>query len=157
MNSAGAKFLTVCRIGIMKMVLRYMITASDLVNLAEDKIAKSQPTTGPQKQSRGIPKKRLSMSIKGLGFCVVLVAGVIIWASANRSVAGRNLRIWDFLAPNRLAVTGIMCNSQSRSALVRGKVVHEGDTVGKYKVVRISKDGVEFEKDGNIIMKRPGR
>ena len=135
-----------------------MITASDLVNLAEEMAAQSQARSDRQQERLSNPQKnRVSTSIKSIAFCAVLFVSVIIWASANKSVTGRHMRIWDFLTGNKLVVTGIVCNDQSRTALVRGRLVHEGDIIGKYKVAKIRKDRVDFEKDGEIIVRRPGR
>jgi hypothetical protein len=54
-------------------------------------------------------------------------------------------------------VTGIVYNRQNRSAIVRGRVVHEGDVVAGYKVVKIYKDKIEFEKNGKTIIKHLNR
>jgi hypothetical protein len=132
-----------------------MVSDSDL---AESKVVRSRAKSARSKKRIGGPKKRrVFFSIGSLGFWILLAVSVIVWATTYKSLTGRHLRILDFLTANKGMVTGIACNSNSRSAIVRGKVVREGDIIGEYKVVKIYKDRVEFEKDGEIVVKRPRR
>lgn len=47
-----------------------------------------------------------------------------------------------------MTVTGIVFSQHNPSAIVHGKIVRQNDTVNGVTVVSISKDSVEFEKDG---------
>jgi len=48
-------------------------------------------------------------------------------------------------------VTAISHDGQNPSAVVLGRLVHEGDTVAGYHVIEIGPDRVELTKDGNNI------
>lgn len=43
------------------------------------------------------------------------------------------------------------------TAIIGDSVVHEGDMLGKIKVVKINKDNVELEKDGQKFSLRVGQ
>ena len=49
--------------------------------------------------------------------------------------------------PTRGMLQGIVYSKQKPSALIEGKVVHEGDRLHKVKVTKINKDSVVFEKN----------
>ena len=57
------------------------------------------------------------------------------------------------MTDNKGIVTGIIYNAENPSAIVCGEVVHEGDIVGDYKVVRICREKVELNKKGKLIVK----
>jgi hypothetical protein len=128
-------------------------------DLAEGKVVKPKAGNVRSRKSPDSPKSKRSkfLSIRGLGFWIVLAVSLIIWITTYKSLTGRNLPFWDFLTANRGMVTGIAYTNQGRSAIVRGKVVREGDIVDGYKVIKIHRDRVEFEKDGEIVVKRPRR
>lgn len=132
-----------------------MVSGSDL---AESKVVQSRkkPVRVKEKRIRSTGK-RFSVSVRGLGFWFLLVVVVVIWGSMYKSVTGKKLPIWYYLTANKSMVTGIAYNSQNRTAIVRGRVVHEGDVVAGYKVVKIYKDKVEFEKNGETIIKHLNR
>jgi hypothetical protein len=133
------------------MVLRYMVSGSDL---ADSKVVQSRKKPIRVKEKRvSSTTKNFSVPVRGLGFWFLLVVILAIWGSTYKSVTGRSLPIWYYLTANKSMVTGIAYNSQNRTAIVRGRVVHEGEVVAGYKVVKIYKDKVEFEKDGKTIIK----
>jgi type II secretory pathway component PulC len=47
-----------------------------------------------------------------------------------------------------LMVTGIIYGENNPSAVIGDRLVHEGDTVSGATVVKINREGVEFEKEG---------
>ncbi|MFZ0033595.1 MAG: hypothetical protein WAK60_01225 [Sedimentisphaerales bacterium] len=49
---------------------------------------------------------------------------------------------------NKTALTGIVYSEDNPSAIIGGKIAKEGDIINGMKVVKIHRDGVEFEKDG---------
>lgn len=51
-------------------------------------------------------------------------------------------------ASGQMIVKGIVFSRNNSSAIVDGEIVRQGQTVNGAKVVAISKDAVEFEKDG---------
>ena len=62
----------------------------------------------------------------------------------------------DFLptSTNKVVVTAIVYGEENASAVVSGSVVHEGDIVEGFKVVKIYEDKVEFEKKGKSFTKQ---
>jgi type II secretory pathway component PulC len=48
-------------------------------------------------------------------------------------------------------------SEENASAIVSDRVVHEGDMIDGYKVVKIHRDKVEFEKNGKIFTKQVNR
>ena len=134
------------------MVLRYMVSGSDL---ADSKVVQSRKKPVRVKEKRvSSTTKKFSVSVRGFGFWFLLVVVVVVvWGSLHKSVTGRSLPIWYYLTANKSMVTGIAYNSQNRTAIVRGRVVHEGEVVAGFKVVKIYRDKVEFEKNGKTIIK----
>ncbi len=72
-----------------------------------------------------------------LGVAVMIVAGIgyYFWPEVKDSV----------LFDRDMSITAIIYAEDNSSAIVEGKVVHEGDMIGDTKVVGIYKDEVEFE------------
>ena len=133
------------------MVLRYMLSGSDL---ADSKVVQSKKKPIRDKATRvSSTRKKYSISVKGLGFWFLLIVVLVIWGSTYKSATGKNLPIWYYLTANKSMVTGIAYNSQNRTAIVRGRVVREGEVVAGYKVVKIFRDRVEFERDGKTVIK----
>jgi len=48
--------------------------------------------------------------------------------------------------PTRGVITGIVYAEENPSAIIDGKIVHEGDRIHNVKVVKIHRDKIEFEK-----------
>lgn len=55
---------------------------------------------------------------------------------------------------NEGLVTGIMYDAENPVAIVCGEVVHEGDTINGYKVVKIYRHKVVLEKNGRSFTKQ---
>lgn len=125
------------------MVLKYMMLDTDYQGqrIVQPKVDAVQP-------------KRKPLPFKKKKFWLLLVANLIIysvvfafWIDVTKN------RIWELLTANRTMVSGIMYNADEPCAIVYGEVVHEGDKVDGYKVVKIYKDKVELEKDGKSLVK----
>ena len=74
---------------------------------------------------------------------VVVIAAMIgyyVWVAKGRDEAQE--------PPGPREVTGITYAEEDPSAVVGYDIVHEGDTIRGVKVVKIYRDKVEFEKDG---------
>jgi hypothetical protein len=100
------------------------------------------------------PKTSSSLPRKRRRFWLFLLANLIIWPLVYTVWAGKEIRIWEFLTGNRRLVTGIMYSKENPCAVIRGKIVHEGDTVAGYKVLEICKNEVLLEKKGKTFVKR---
>jgi thioredoxin 1 len=76
---------------------------------------------------------------------IVVVAGIayLFWPSIKGcGLMGKAAKLLN----GGVSLTGIAYSENTAPmAIVDGKVVHEGDMVGEVKVVKIHKDGVEFE------------
>ena len=150
-----------------KMVFKYMVADTDLVN---GRVAKPEnqnveitkaPTPTPP------PKKSLSPIKKKVVSCLLLTVNVALsfylynhlapetfprpWQ--NITLPWRNASNLDFLAINKLDVTGIMHYDENPAAIISGKVVYEGDIIQNCKVLKIHKNNVEFQKDGKTLTK----
>jgi hypothetical protein len=105
-------------------------------------------------QGQAAPPRRIpSRSKRKLWVPLLLLANLISWTCVYGLWTGRHLPIVRLLAINRAMVTGIIYHEKNPCAIVRGRVAREGDTIDGYKVVRIHKDRVEFEKDGHSVIK----
>jgi hypothetical protein len=89
------------------------------------------------------------------GVCVAIAAGISYYflARANGKVAVSPKEVVDSLkevvvSPREVALKGILYSEDNSSALIGETIVAEGDIIDGVKVVKINKDTVEFEKDG---------
>ncbi|MHC4657806.1 MAG: hypothetical protein ACYS83_01335 [Planctomycetota bacterium] len=134
------------------MVLRYMISDTDLAKgeFVQPEKEPAQPIGEPVqlKQSMASPKRRVKVWL--LLAASMILCGVVyyLWTTHEES------RALGFIGANRLTITGIIYNAENPSAIICGKVVHEGETINGCKVVKINKRKVEFEKNGNTFRKR---
>jgi hypothetical protein len=151
------------------MVLKYMVSDTDLTNSqAEKPQAQSPPPKNtkpspPQKSRPSPTKKKASVPMSRVKLLFLVLVNVTLFAYAyyrwapesfwrpGKGLAGsaENISALDFLTANKVKVTGIMYYDKNPAALVSGRVVYEGDVVEGCRVVKISKDRVEFEKNGS--------
>jgi uncharacterized membrane protein len=90
-----------------------------------------------------------------LGICVAIAAGINyhFLAGAKGKVAVSPKEVVDSLkdvvvSPKWVALKGILYSEDNPSAIVGDKIVKEGDIINGIRVVKINKNTVEFEKDG---------
>jgi len=146
------------------MVLRYMVSDTDLV---KGKVGPAQGEVIETDEGISSPKENVSLAKRRVKFWLLFAANVIVWsflynhfAPANfwkpeTSIAFllKNIPNYEFPTTNKIKITGIMHYGEKPSAIVCGQVVREGDTIGGYKVVKIHRQKVEFEKDGKYSTK----
>ncbi|MHC4104580.1 MAG: hypothetical protein ACYSR9_06540, partial [Planctomycetota bacterium] len=48
----------------------------------------------------------------------------------------------------KLIVSGILCSEDKSSAIIGNRIVHEGDQIQGANIIKINKEGVEFEMNG---------
>ncbi|MHC4158848.1 MAG: hypothetical protein ACYS18_12460 [Planctomycetota bacterium] len=124
------------------MVLKYMTLNT---GSAEDEVVRPIGPAVRQQERASRPNKKVKCLL-------LLAANVVIWIVVYNVWAGEvQIPLWGFLTANRGMVTGIMYNPENPCAIVHGEVVHEGDTVEGYRVVKIRREEVEFEKDGETL------
>ncbi|MBN1393008.1 MAG: hypothetical protein JW947_09430 [Sedimentisphaerales bacterium] len=138
------------------MVLPYMMSSSPVLVNRE---AAEQQTT-----KKMTPKRVVLFCFLLLAFLLVSYAGYCLW------MADRNTPVWKALKLDAVAklwenrknavmgkkiaekklgtVTAILHSEENSCALINQDLVHEGDITNGVKVVKINRDEVEFEKDG---------
>jgi len=151
------------------MVLKYMVTDTDLAKgeLGQPETGAKQPKSGikqPEKKvvsdwrRQTVDPKWASQSTKKnkklIYFLMAIVTlgavGYYIWTADLISPALEFLPI----STKKVVVTAIVYGEENASAIVSGSVVHEGDVIEGYKVVKIHRDEVEFERKGKRFTKK---
>jgi thioredoxin 1 len=94
-----------------------------------------------QMKKKGIP---YLPQVLLLVFAAIVVTGIayLFWPSVK---GGSLMEKAAGLLNRDVSLTGIIYSEDNPMAIVNDKTVHEGDVVGEVKVVKIHKDGVEFE------------
>ncbi len=136
------------------MVLRYMVSDTDLVKVELKKPEKEvlrpgrkgvQPTRKLDQSKRNKPSSKKSMKLR-LFLMVIVVLGIAVYYLWTADLTSPNL---ESLPTNKeVVVTSIVYSEQDASAVVSDRIVHDGDMIDGYKVVKIHSGKVEFEKDG---------
>lgn len=102
----------------------------------------------PSKMQQHPKKKQGNHSSRAfqVGLAVVIVAGVAyrFWPKAE----GLWQKVSAAVVSNEVSLTGILYTQDNPLAIVDGKIVHEGDTIGGVRILKIHKDDVEFERSG---------
>jgi hypothetical protein len=114
-----------------------------------------RPASGIRREGEKKSSNSLLWWVVVLGVCVVIAAGISYYflARAKGKVvvspkeAVVSLKEVVF-SPKKVALKGILYSEGNSSAIIDGKIVKEGDIINGIKVVKINKDTVEFEKDG---------
>ena len=106
-------------------------------------------------------------------FCLLLLANIIVlnaiyslWAAEEdtpvwEAITTKNVisRLWtEEKCPliyksytNKYGVVvGIICNAENPTALINNEIVHEGDTINGVRVIKISRDKIQFEKNSSV-------
>lgn len=153
------------------MVLRYMVSDTDLVKVElrqpemeveQPRRRAVQPARKVAQPKRSIPSSKKSVKLR-LFLMVIVVVGMVVyylWTADLISPILESLPTNKLLAKAPLEqgwLTSIVYIEENASAIVSGRVVHEGDMIDGYKVVKIHKDKVEFEKNGEIFTKQVNR
>ena len=121
-----------------------MMSATDLAN--------DEVTRGKIEISN--PRKTKNKLKTAAQFCILLVANIFVLTLVyNVWASEKGCPLWDRLMSNKGTVTGIIYNEENPTAIVCGQVVHEGDIVHGYKVLRILREKVELKKNGKILVK----
>ncbi len=153
------------------MVLRYMVSDTDLVKVElrqpemeveQPRRRAVQPARKVAQPKRSIPSSKKSVKLR-LFLMVIVVLGIVVYYLWTADLISP---ILESLPTNKLLVkapleqgwlTSIVYSGEYASAIVSDRVVHEGDMIDGYKVVKIHRDKVEFEKNGKIFTKQVNR
>ena len=141
------------------MVLRYMVSDTDLIKVELKKPEKEvlqpnrkdvQPTRKLNQAKKKRPSSKKSVKLKLFSMVIVIlgIAVYYLWTADLKSPDSESLP-----TNKEVLVTSIVYSEQDASAVVSDRIVHEGDTIDGYNVVKIHRDKVEFEKDGESYTK----
>jgi len=119
------------------MGLQYMVCDTDL---AKAKVK------GPKQAALRL-RKQPKKPLRKICLILVVLVNILLWALVAYSLTDGGAYIWRRLTDRRM-VTGIMHTEGTPRAIVRGRVVHEGDIINGHKVVEIREHEVVFEKNG---------
>ena len=134
------------------MVLKYMVSGTDL-----EKPELRQPETEvEQPRRKAVQPKRIRPSSKKrvklwLLLMIVVILGVVVYYLWPAGLISSTL---ESLPTNKVVVRGIVYSEENASAIVSNRIVHEGDMINGYKVAKIHRDKVEFEKNGKSFTKQ---
>lgn len=113
----------------------------------------SEVTTAAQRR-----KKTRVNRISKPKFFTLLTANLLLWLFVSGacpditlSSIGQSFRTC--LKKRNLAVTGVICDSKTQSAIIADEIYNVGDTVRGFTITAIDQNGVEFKKDGKMIYK----
>lgn len=144
------------------MVLKYMVSDTDLakgelkqpeteVEQTEKKVTQDwRGQTLPQKWNTRSSRKNVKFWFFLMAIAIVCTVVYYLWTADLISPT------LDFLPTNKakIVVTAIVFGDENPSAIVSNRVVREGDTIEGFKVVKIHKNKVEFEKNGKSFTKQ---
>jgi len=144
------------------MVLRYMVSDTDLRKgeLRPPEMEVEQPAREVAQPKRSIPSSKKPVNLKLFFLMFIVILGMVVyylWTADLISPILESLPINKGLVKTPLEqgwLTSIVYSEENASAMVSNKIVHEGDMVKGYKVLKIHRDKVEFEKNGTIIIKQ---
>lgn len=144
------------------MVLRYMVSDTDLGKgeLRPPEMEVEQPAREVAQPKRSIPSSKKNVKLKLFFMMVIVILGMVVyylWTADLISPILESLPFNKVLVKTPLEqgwLTSIVYSEENASAMVSNRIVHEGDMVNGYKVVKIHRDKVEFEKNGTIIIKQ---
>ena len=91
--------------------------------------------------SQAVRKKSKTTRRAFLVVLVVALVGVLIWKMPKPLPMGKTYK------PGNPALGGILYNDERPSAMIDGKILHEGEYLGPYKVINIYRDKVELARD----------
>ena len=142
------------------MVLKYMVSDTDLgkgeLRLPEMEVEQPRRRAAQPAREDAQPKRSMLSSIKSMKLKLFLMVIVIL------GIAVYYLWTADLISPileslhtnKEVVVTSIVYSEENASAMVSDRIVREGDMIDGYKVVKIHRDKVEFEKNGRIFTKQ---
>ena len=144
------------------MVLRYMVSDTDLGKgeLRPPEMEVEQPAREVDQPKKSIPSSKKPVKLKLFFLMVIVILGMVVyylWTADLISPILESLPINKVFVKTPLEpgwLTLIVYSEENASAMVSNRIVHEGDMVNGYKVVKIHRDTVEFEKNGTIIIKQ---
>jgi len=136
-----------------------MVSDTDLVKVELKKPEKEvmrtrrkdvKPTRKLDLPKRNKTSSRKSVKLK-LFLMVIVILGVAVYYLWTADLTSPDLE--SLPANEEVLVTSIVYSEQDASAVVSDRIVYEGDMIDGYKVVKIHRNKVDFEKDGESYTK----
>lgn len=91
-------------------------------------------------------------------FSVLLGGNLLVWVIFIVSVMDIHVFSMNSIAlptiPQKLAISGILYNEKTPTAIISNQVYGVGDVVDDYTITRITRTEVEFQKDEKIIIRQ---
>ena len=109
----------------------------------------SSDSTGKRSKKKKLSKGKLSVLLSG---------NLIVWMIF--AVSFLDIKVFSMNTislpkiPQKLAVSGIVYNEKSPSAIISKQVYGAGDIVDGYTISRITRTEVEFEKNGKKLIRQ---
>jgi hypothetical protein len=122
-----------------------MISDTDLAN---GKFLKPKHNQKPRKNEEKTPPRKRKKGPKLFS----LLTLIILILLCDFAVRGRRSLAYRHITANRNVVSAITCDDEKPFAIVCGRLAHEGDTIGGYKVIKIHPHKVELLKDGKHLI-----
>lgn len=141
------------------MVLKYMVSDTDLVKVELKKPEKEvlqprrkdvQPTRKFDQPKQNKPSSKQSVKFRFF-LMVIVILGIAVYYLWTADLTSPDLE--SLPANEEVVVTSIVHSEQDASAVVSDRIVYEGDMIDGYNVVKIHRDKVDFEKDGESYTK----
>ncbi len=124
-----------------------------LAYLRQNSMSGSDSGTTTESAGKQSVKKKLP---KGK-FTLLLSSNVIVWvifAVSMMDIKVFSMNQIPISLPQKLAVSGIVYNEKSPSAIISKQVYGVGEVVGGYTIRRITRTEVEFEKNGKKLIRQ---
>jgi type II secretory pathway component PulC len=106
-------------------------------------------SAGKRSAKKKLPKGKFSLLLSG---------NLIVWVIF--AVSFMDIKVFSMNAkslpkiPQKLAISGIVYNEKSPSAIISKQVYGVGDVVDGYTISRITRTEVEFEKNGKKLIRQ---
>jgi hypothetical protein len=141
------------------MALKFMVSGTDLKKpeLRQPETEVEQPRRKAVQPAREVVQpKRIRPSSKKrvklwLLLMIIVILGVVVYYLWPADLISPTL---ESLPTNKVVVRAIVYSEENASAIVSNIIVHEGDMINGYKVAKIHRDKVEFEKNGKSFTKQ---
>ncbi len=124
-----------------------------LAYLRQNSMSGSDSGTTTESAGKQSVKKKLP---KGK-FTLLLSSNVIVWvifAVSMMDIKVFSMNQIPISLPQKLAVSGIVYNEKSPSAIISKQVYGVGEVVDGYTISRITRTEVEFEKNGKKLIRQ---
>jgi hypothetical protein len=109
----------------------------------------------PPRTSKG---KFLLLAVANIVALVLAGRSILDWKGAAIAEAvGWKSESVSKILPGKGVISGILHNGENPAIIIDGRVLHEGDTFGDYKIVKIHPDRVDIETHGQNITKSVGQ